>query len=149
MRGMLLPLTSKGKLKGTSESTEYGRRCYAVGCMNVIRGGSQMARGWHYTKLFLSSALLLAFSGMLIGPSLFGHRSSSSCRLCVFWGVLLKKNANAPRPSDPPPVGEKLSLDLCRCSLPMFLWYFSVQQTTCRIGNHVYYWVWMRPDRLM
>ena len=26
---------------------------------------------------------------------------------------------------------------------------FSVQQTTYRIGNHVYYWVWLRPDRLM
>ena len=31
----------------------------------------------------------------------------------------------------------------------MFLWSFSVQQTTYRIGNHVYYWVWLRPDRLM
>ena len=28
-------------------------------------------------------------------------------------------------------------------------WSFSVQQTTYRIGNHVYYWVWLRPDRLM
>ena len=26
---------------------------------------------------------------------------------------------------------------------------FSVQQTTYRIGNHVYYWVWLRPDLLM
>ena len=38
----------------------------------------------------------------------------------------------------------------------MFLWsfvdvplFFSVlQQTTYRIGNHVYYWVWFRPDIL-
>ena len=30
----------------------------------------------------------------------------------------------------------------------MFLLYFSVQQTTYRIGNHEYYWVWLRPDRL-
>ena len=28
----------------------------------------------------------------------------------------------------------------------MFLWSFSVQQTTYRIGNHVYYWVRLRPD---
>ena len=26
---------------------------------------------------------------------------------------------------------------------------FPVQETTYRIGNHVYYWVWLRPDRLM
>ena len=28
---------------------------------------------------------------------------------------------------------------------------FPVQQTTYRIGNHVYYWVlvWLRPDRLI
>ena len=32
-----------------------------------------------------------------------------------------------------------------RCSSDIF----SVQQTTYRIGNHVYYWVWLRPDRLM
>ena len=31
----------------------------------------------------------------------------------------------------------------------MFLWSLSAQQTTYRIGNHVYYWVWLRPDRLM
>ena len=33
-----------------------------------------------------------------------------------------------------------LSLELGSCSS---------DQTTCRIGNHVYYWVWLRPDRLM
>ena len=35
----------------------------------------------------------------------------------------------------------------CRC----FSNIFPVQQTTYRIGNHVlqYYWVWLRPDRLM
>ena len=38
-----------------------------------------------------------------------------------------------------------LSLELGRCSSDLF----SVQQTTYRIGNHVYYWVWLRPDRLM
>ena len=49
-----------------------------------------MARGWHYTKLSLSSALLLFFSG--------------TC-LCY-----LKENQNAPRPSEHPPVrGEKMS----------------------------------------
>ena len=45
-----------------------------------------MTRGWHYTKLSLSSVLLLSFSGMC---------------LC------LKKNQNAPRPSEHPPVGGK------------------------------------------
>ena len=40
--------------------TECGRR-YAFGCMVAIRGGYRMARGWHYTKLSLSSALLLFF----------------------------------------------------------------------------------------
>ena len=38
-----------------------------------------------------------------------------------------------------------LLLELGRCSSDLF----SVQQTTYRIGNHVYYWVWLRPDRLM
>ena len=38
-----------------------------------------------------------------------------------------------------------LSLELCRFSSD----FFSVQQTTYRIGNHVYYWVYLRPDRLM
>ena len=38
-----------------------------------------------------------------------------------------------------------LSLEPGRCSSDLF----SVQQTTYRIGNHVYYWVWLRPDRLM
>ena len=38
-----------------------------------------------------------------------------------------------------------LSLELSRRSYQSF----SVQQTTYRIGNHVYYWVWLRPDRLM
>ena len=46
-------------------STERGRR-YAFGCMIAIRGGYRMARGWHYAKLSLSSALLLSFSGMCI-----------------------------------------------------------------------------------
>ena len=32
--------------------------------MVTIRGGYRMARGWHYTKLSLLSALLLSFSGM-------------------------------------------------------------------------------------
>ena len=42
-------------------------RCYAFGCkceIATIRGGHRMARGWRYTKLSLSSALLLSFSGM-------------------------------------------------------------------------------------
>ena len=45
-------------------STECGR-CYAFGCMVAIRGGYRMARDWHYTKLSLSSAPLLYFSGIV------------------------------------------------------------------------------------
>ena len=30
-----------------------------------------------------------------------------------------------------------------------FPYFCTVQQTTYRIGNHVYYWVWLRPDWLM
>ena len=39
-------------------------RCYVFGCkceIVAIQGGYRMARGWRYTKLSLSSALLLSF----------------------------------------------------------------------------------------
>ena len=39
----------------------------------------------------------------------------------------------------------KLSLKLCRYSSDSF----RVQQITYRIGNHVYYWVWLRADWLI
>ena len=39
-------------------------KCYAFGYMVTIRGGYRVARGWHYTKLSLSCALILYFSGM-------------------------------------------------------------------------------------
>ena len=39
-----------------------------------------MARGWHYAKLSLSSALRLSFSGMCILLFLF----LSLCRFCLF-----------------------------------------------------------------
>ena len=42
-------------------------RCYAFGCkceIVAIGGGHRMARGWRCTKLSLSSALLLSFSGL-------------------------------------------------------------------------------------
>ena len=64
---------------------------HAFGCMVAIQGGYRMARGWHYAKLSLSSALRLSFSG------------------CVFY-YSLKKNQKAPRPSEHPPVrGEKMT----------------------------------------
>ena len=47
--------------------------------MVAIRGGYRMARGWHYAKLSLSSALRLSFSGMCILLFLF-----LSLRLCFF-----------------------------------------------------------------
>ena len=60
-----------------------------------------MARGWHYAKFFLSSALRLSFSGMRILLFLF----LSLCRFCF-----LKKNQTTPRPSEHPPVmGGKMS----------------------------------------
>ena len=37
-----------------------------------------------------------------------------------------------------------LSLELCRCSSDLF----PAQQATHGIGNHVYYWVCLRPDRV-
>ena len=45
-----------------------------------------MARGWHYTKVSLSSALLLSFSGMcfvLLFPSFFVLFLSCFCFVCV------------------------------------------------------------------
>ena len=70
----------------------------------------------------------------------------------------LKKNLNAPRPSEhffffffvyPLCLVFILSLELRRCSSD----FFPVQQTTYRIGEHVYcifvYLVRLRPDRLM
>ena len=35
----------------------------------------------------------------------------------------------------------------CHHDVTCWPWYLFV--TTYRIGNHVYYWVWLRPDRLM
>ena len=58
-----------------------------------------MARGWHYAKLSLSSALRLSFSGMCILLFLF----LSLCRFCLFVFFLL------------------LSLELGRCSHDLFL----------------------------
>ena len=94
------------------------------GCMVASRGGYRMARGWHYAKLSLSNAPRLSFSDLCILLSLF-------LSLCRFFLVCLC-----------------FSFALIGAWL-MFLWSFSVQQTTYRIGNHVYYWVWLRPDRLM
>ena len=88
-----------------------------------------MARGWYYTKLSLSCALLLDFF--------------LACALCycsflfvvfvlfLFCFVLFCFSL--------------LSLELGRCSSDIF----PVQQTTYRVGNPVYNWVWLRPDRLM
>ena len=87
-----------------------------------------MARGWHYTKLSLSSALLLSFSYGMCFVLLF----FSFSRLLLFLVLFLFF---------------MLPLELCTTvDVPLF---FSVQQTTYRVGNHVYYRVWLRPDRLM
>ena len=87
-----------------------------------------MARGWHYMKLSLSSALLLYFSGMCILLLFLSFCRFSFVFCCVFsysrWSSLLsvvlscdkgglKKNQNAPRPSEHPPV-DKMSKRLGR-----------------------------------
>ena len=82
-----------------------------------------MARGRHYAKLSLSNAARLSFSDLCILLFMF----LSLCRLCVC-------------------VFSLLSLELGRCSSDLFL---SSRPRKYRIGNHVYYWVWLRPDRLM
>ena len=65
----------------------FGCKCQMLILIVTIRGGYRMARGWLCTKLSLSSALL-SFAGK----------------------CFLKKNQNAPRPSEHPPVrGEKMS----------------------------------------
>ena len=58
-----------------------------------------MARGWHYAKLSLSSALRLSFSGMCILLFLF----LSLCRFCLFVFLFIL-----------------LSLELGRCSSDLF-----------------------------
>ena len=55
-----------------------------------------MARGWHYTNLPLSSALLLSFSGMC-----FALLFLPFCRFCFVFSMLL--------------------LELCRCSSDIFM----------------------------
>ena len=59
-----------------------------------------MARGWHYVKLSLSSALLLSFSGVCILLLFF-----SFCVVFVLSSVVFIL----------------LSLELCRCSSGRFL----------------------------
>ena len=87
------------QLNWNLESTERGR-CYTFGCMVAIRGGYRMARGWHYTKLSPSSALLLYFSGMYVYFVIVPFVLSFFVLFCL---VFL------------------LSLELCRCSSDFFL----------------------------
>ena len=152
-------------------------------------GEYRMARGWRYTKLSLSSALLrvarvfpfvLLFAyidvsmhrcfflwvPLLVSVSYMYYTILSSLAFVFlsFLPCFLKKNQNAPRPSEHPPIrGEKmskrlggikgckflcfgfmLSLELCRCSSDLFL------SSRPRTGwaTVLYYWVWLRPDRL-
>ena len=75
-------------------------RCYAFGCLVAIRGGYRMARGWHYTKLSLSSTLL-SFSGMCILLLFFSFLFVVFVFCCCVFLLL--------------------SLELCRCSSDLFL----------------------------
>ena len=74
-----------------------------------------MARGWHYTKLSLSSALLNFFlaCACVIVPSFLSFLSCFCFVLfsCSRWSFVNKRSSDL----------------------------FPVQQTTYRIGNHVYY----------
>ena len=56
--------TSTVPIEKTSNRGVRSSRCYAFGCIAAIRGGYRKTRGWHLTKLSLSSALLLSFSDM-------------------------------------------------------------------------------------
>ena len=75
--------------------------------------------------------------------------SSELCRC-------LKKNQSTPRPSEHPPVmGGEMSKRLggikgCKykASVPLIV-SCPADHVQYRIGNHVYYYVWLRPDRLM
>ena len=73
-----------------------------------------MARGWHYTKLSLSSALLLSFSDMC-----FVLLFLSFCRFCLVFVFVFMP-----------------TLELCKFSPNRFL---SSRSATYRIGNHVYH----------
>ena len=85
-------------------------------------------RGWHYTKLSLSSALLF-FSGMCFVLLMFLY----FCRFCLVF-VLFYLYA--------------LLGGLCRCSSDIFL-SSRPRKYRYRNGYHIYYWVWLRPDRLI
>ena len=59
--------------------------------MVAIRGGYRMTRGRHYTKLSLSSALLLFFSGMcilLLFLSFCRFRFAFCCVFCCCWSFV-------------------------------------------------------------
>ena len=69
-----------------------------------------MARGWHYTELSLSSALRLSFFWQVysvIAPFFLSFLFRFVMRIILLSLELcrcLKKNQNAPRPSEQPPV---------------------------------------------
>ena len=89
--------------------------------MVASRGGYRMARGRHYAKLSLSNAARLSFSDLCILLFLF----LSLCRLCVcvflcsHWSLV---------------------------DVPLIFFLSSRPRTGLAT---VYYWVWLRPDRLM
>ena len=56
--------------------------------MVAIRGGYWMARGWHYTKLSLSSALPLSFSGMCILLLFLAFCRFCFVSLCFFFSLV-------------------------------------------------------------
>ena len=118
----------------------------------TIRGVHPMACGWRYTKLTLANAppwvtsLCCARACMHHTPVLFMRY------LCVFASYL----------SFLVRIGFFFYFlyFCCFCfvfvfcsrwsfTLWMFLWYFPVKQTTYRIGNHAYYWVRLRLNRLI
>ena len=98
----------------------YARYAFGIGCMVAIQGGYRMARGWYYTRLSLSSDLILYFSGNVYFVIVPFFLSFLFCFCCVFI----------------------LSLELCRCSSDLFLsGRPRTINTTGLATTYIYYWV--------
>ena len=73
------------RVRNVVDSTRLGA------CKVAIRGGYRMARGWHYAKLSLSSALRLSFSGMFVYFVILVPFSLLFLFVCVFLLLSLER----------------------------------------------------------
>ena len=97
--------------------------------MVAIQEGYRMAPGWHYTKLkSIECPSFLFFWNVHFDFVPF----FLSFLFCFFIFVLFYL---------------LLSLELCRCASDLFL--SSRRRTGSATTYQVYYWVWLRPDRLV